>query len=97
MGMRFQDRICLVTGGGSGIGKASCERFAREGGKVVVVDLNPDHGNGTVQAIRTAGGEARTWRQWRRPIRTRPWRKRLSRRSMLRGTSAGQAVRQRSA
>ena len=44
-------KTALVTGGGSGIGKASCQRFAQEGGKVVVVDLNDQHGNETVQEI----------------------------------------------
>ena len=49
--MRFTDKVCVVTGGGSGIGKAACVQFAREGGKVVVVDLNEQHGNETVQEI----------------------------------------------
>src|SRR4051794_34697664 len=56
--MRFTDKVCLVTGGGSGIGKASCERFAREGGNLVVVDLKEEHGKQTVQAIQSAGGQA---------------------------------------
>jgi glucose 1-dehydrogenase len=56
--MRFKDKVCIVSGGGSGIGRAACERFAAEGGKVVVVDINPEHGNETVQAIAKAGGEA---------------------------------------
>ena len=56
--MRFTDKVCLVTGGGSGIGQATCERFAREGGKVVVVDLKEEHGRKTLQAIEAAGGQA---------------------------------------
>jgi NAD(P)-dependent dehydrogenase (short-subunit alcohol dehydrogenase family) len=38
--MRFKNKVCIVNGGGSGIGRATCERFVAEGGKVVVVDLN---------------------------------------------------------
>jgi NAD(P)-dependent dehydrogenase (short-subunit alcohol dehydrogenase family) len=56
--MRFTDKVCLVTGGGSGIGRASCERFAAEGGKVVVVDANVEHGAEAARAITEAGGEA---------------------------------------
>lgn len=56
--MRFAEKICVVTGGGSGIGRATCERFAAEGGKVLVVDLNPEHGDQTVQAITSGGGQA---------------------------------------
>ncbi len=56
--MRFQDKVCLVTGAGSGIGKACAMQFAREGGKVTVVDLNEHHGNQTVQEIQAAKSEA---------------------------------------
>jgi glucose 1-dehydrogenase len=56
--MRFHDKVCLVTGGGSGIGRAACERFSAEGGRVVVVDINDEHGAETVQAITKSGGEA---------------------------------------
>jgi NAD(P)-dependent dehydrogenase (short-subunit alcohol dehydrogenase family) len=56
--MRFKDKVSLVTGGGSGIGKATCLQFAREGGRVAVVDLNPEHGEQTASIITKAGGEA---------------------------------------
>jgi glucose 1-dehydrogenase len=56
--MRFKDKVCLVTGGGSGIGKASCLQFAKEGGRVAVVDLNPEHGQQTVDTIKKQGGDA---------------------------------------
>ena len=55
---RFDGKVCLVTGGGSGIGLATCERFAAEGGRVVVVDLNDEHGNDAIARIKKAGGEA---------------------------------------
>jgi Dehydrogenases with different specificities (related to short-chain alcohol dehydrogenases) len=48
----------LVTGAGSGIGKASALLFAAEGAKVVVSDINEDNGNQTVKEIVDAGGEA---------------------------------------
>lgn len=56
--MRFKDKVCLVTGGGSGIGKATCLQLAREGGRVAVVDLNPEHGEQTVSTIKKSGGDA---------------------------------------
>jgi len=56
--MRFKDRVCVVSGGGSGIGRTTCERFAAEGAKVVVVDLKEEHGNETVKTIRDKGGES---------------------------------------
>jgi glucose 1-dehydrogenase len=51
LAMRFKDKVCIVSGGGSGIGRACCERFAREGGRVVVVDLDAEHGQDTVKTI----------------------------------------------
>jgi NAD(P)-dependent dehydrogenase (short-subunit alcohol dehydrogenase family) len=56
--MRFDGKVCIVSGGGSGIGKAACQQFAREGGKVIVADLNQQHGEETVQEIGRAQGEA---------------------------------------
>ncbi|PWH20877.1 MAG: short-chain dehydrogenase [Ardenticatenia bacterium] len=56
--MRLKDKVAIITGGGSGIGRASAELFAREGAKVVVADFNEKAGQETVTAIRQAGGEA---------------------------------------
>src|SRR5437763_1007664 len=56
--MRFSGKVCLISGGGSGIGRAACERFAAEGGRVAVVDYDDDHGEATAQQIGRAGGEA---------------------------------------
>ena len=47
-----------MTGGGSGIGRAACERFAAEGAKVAIVDINDANGADTVEAIAKDGGEA---------------------------------------
>jgi glucose 1-dehydrogenase len=56
--MRFQDKICLVTGAASGIGRATAERFAAEGGRVAVIDLNAEASRQVAEAITAAGGQA---------------------------------------
>ena len=56
--MRLADKVAIITGSGSGIGRATAELFAEEGAKVVVADINLEGANQTVQSIRTAGGEA---------------------------------------
>src|SRR6266436_9352460 len=55
---RLKNKIAIITGGGSGIGRASCLLFAREGAKVIVADYVPDGGNETVRQIKEEGGEA---------------------------------------
>lgn len=56
--MRFTDKVCLITGSGSGIGRAAAERFASEGGKVVVIDRDEKGGQETVDIITKANGIA---------------------------------------
>jgi NAD(P)-dependent dehydrogenase (short-subunit alcohol dehydrogenase family) len=56
---RLEGKIALITGGGQGIGRAAARLFAAEGARVVVAELAAEHGQATVDAIRSAGGEAR--------------------------------------
>lgn len=57
--MRFKNKVCLVTGGGSGIGRATCFQLAAEGGRVLVIDRNANCGNEVVDLITGKGGTAR--------------------------------------
>lgn len=56
--MEFTNKIVLVTGAGSGIGRVTAHAFAKEGATVVVSDINPKGGEETVAQIVEAGGEA---------------------------------------
>ena len=55
---RIEGKACVVTGAGSGIGKAIAERFAEEGGRVLCVDRNAEALEATVAGIRGRGGTA---------------------------------------
>jgi len=56
--MRLKDKVALITGAGSGMGRATAVLFAREGAKVAVVDINAAGAEDTVKRISSAGGEA---------------------------------------
>lgn len=58
MADRLKGKVALITGGGSGIGRATATLFAREGATVVVADYNAEGGERTVRGIKEAGGEA---------------------------------------
>jgi len=56
--MQFSGKVGMITGGGSGIGKATASLFAGRGGAVVVADVNEAAAKATADALRTAGGRA---------------------------------------
>lgn len=63
MGGRIEGKVALVTGGGSGIGRASALTMAREGARLIVTDLNGETAEETAAMARDAGGAARAMMQ----------------------------------
>jgi 2-hydroxycyclohexanecarboxyl-CoA dehydrogenase len=59
---RLQNKTVVITGGGGGIGGATCRKFAQEGAKVAVLDLNLDAAEKVAAEIRAAGGTAEAFK-----------------------------------
>lgn len=55
---RLADKVAIITGSGSGIGRATASLFAEEGAKIAVVDMDPKSGEETVRSIKEKRGEA---------------------------------------
>ena len=56
--VRLKDKVAIITGAASGIGKATAKLFAEHGAKVVVADIDKDGGSQTVTQIQNDGNEA---------------------------------------
>jgi NAD(P)-dependent dehydrogenase (short-subunit alcohol dehydrogenase family) len=57
-GMRLEDKVSIITGGGGGMGRVAAQLFAAQGAKVVVAEFSEAAGTETVEIVRAAGGEA---------------------------------------
>ena len=56
--MKLKDKVAIVTGAGGGMGRAIALRFAKEGAKVVVAEIDPEAANNVVDEIKALNGEA---------------------------------------
>lgn len=58
---RLENKVCIVTGGSNGIGKATCQRLAEEGAKVAITDVADEDGQSLRDQITQSGGTAEYW------------------------------------
>ncbi|MFW6069154.1 MAG: SDR family NAD(P)-dependent oxidoreductase [Chloroflexota bacterium] len=56
--MRLEGKVCLITGGAMGIGRASAELFLREGARIAIADWDRETGEKTAESLRNSGGDA---------------------------------------
>lgn len=54
----LKNKVAVITGSGSGIGRAAAILYAKEGAKVIISDINEEHGNAVLEEIKKNGGEA---------------------------------------
>jgi len=59
--MKLKDKVAIITGGGGGIGRAVCLRFAEEGAKLAILDFDKEAAQEAAQLVTDAGGTARVW------------------------------------
>jgi NAD(P)-dependent dehydrogenase (short-subunit alcohol dehydrogenase family) len=58
MANRLTNKVCVITGAGSGMGRVACETFAHEGGRVAALDVVAEAGEETARRVRSNGGDA---------------------------------------
>ena len=56
--VQLKDKVAVITGAGSGVGRASARRFAEEGASVVCADIDLDRAKETVAQLESSGGQA---------------------------------------
>jgi len=61
MNNRYENKVAMITGGGSGIGQGTALRLAAEGAKILILDLNIDAAKDTQQLIEESGGKAASY------------------------------------
>ncbi|WP_152397608.1 SDR family NAD(P)-dependent oxidoreductase [Paenibacillus cellulositrophicus] len=59
--MMLEDQVCIITGGGSGIGEVAAERFAEEGASVIIVDIEEASGRRVAESISSKPGRRRAY------------------------------------